>query len=226
MKSRIGALLLAVALGGCGSESDQLAGPNLVKEGAQSVASSVTFWKKKPAAQPVDAEAMAKGALELNKGPLVLASFETGYTDIFGMVGENGAMRTYNSPGSKAIILRDGVLAGTRGFGFDMMSADTGATARLIRARQPGQATKVLRYLDGLGLERPLPLDCTVATGASTTYPFAGQSWSGQQVVERCTGSGLTIANTFIVSAEGAVLSSRQWVTPEIGYITIQTVRP
>lgn len=226
MKSRIGALLLAVALGGCGSESDQLAGPNLVKEGAQSVASSVTFWKKKPAAQPVDAEAMAKGALELNKGPLVLASFETGYTDIFGMVGENGAMRTYNSPGSKAIILRDGVLAGTRGFGFDMMSADTGATARLIRARQAGQATKVLRYLDGLGLERPLPLDCTVATGASTTYPFAGQSWSGQQVVERCTGSGLTIANTFIVSAEGAVLSSRQWVTPEIGYITIQTVRP
>ncbi|MFT3687578.1 YjbF family lipoprotein [Paenirhodobacter sp.] len=226
MKSRIGALLLAVALGGCGSESDKLAGPNLVKEGAMSVASAAMFWKKKPPAKPVDAEAMARGALELNKGPLILASFETGYTDIFGMVGENGAMRTYNSPGSRAIILRGGMLAGTRGFGFDMMSAETEGTGRLIRARQAGQAKKVLRYLDGLGLERPLPLDCAVATGASTTYPFAGQSWSGQQVVERCTGSGLTITNTFIVSAEGRVVSSRQWVTPQVGYITIQTVRP
>lgn len=227
MKSRIGAaLLLAAALGGCGSESDQLAGPNLVKEGAVSVASAAMFWKKKPAAAGVDAEAMAKGALELNKGPLILASFETGYTDIFGMVGENGAMRTYNSPGSRALILRDGVLVGTRGFGFDVMSADTDAVARLIRARQPGQAKKVVRYLDGLGLERPIPFDCTVSTGAQTHYTYAGQPWAGQQVVERCSGSGLVIANTYVVSAQGQVVASRQWVMPQIGYITVQTVRP
>lgn len=220
------ALVLGLAVAGCGSQTEEAGTTSLAKESARAVASSAMFWKKKPAAQPVDGDAMAKSALELNKGPLILASFESGYTDIFGMVGENGAMRTYNSPGSRSVILRNGLLVGTRGFGFDVMSAETDAVAQLIRARQPGHATKTVRYLDGLGLERPIDFECDISTGPSATYAFAGQNWTGQQVVERCSGSGVKIANSYVVSPAGQVVSSRQWAMPQVGYITIQTVRP
>lgn len=221
------ALMLALSVAGCGTKSEEFAGQNLMVESAKTAASSLMFWKKKPAAKPVNGEAMARSALKLNKGPLILASFEnTGYTDIFGMVGENGTMRTYNSPEQRAIILRNGVIAGTRGFGFDVMSAETSDVTQLIRARQAGRAKKTVRYLDGLGFERPIPFDCEITTGPSATYPFAGQEWAGQQVVERCSGSGVSIANSYVVSSAGQILASRQWVMPEIGYVTVQTVRP
>ena len=223
---RTGLWLAAAALMGCGSQNEELATSNLMKETASAVAEMAMFWKPKPVPGTVDGEAMAKSALELNKGPLILASFETGYTDIFGMVGENGTMRTYNSPGQRAIILRDGLLAGTRGFGYDVMSTEVGEVGRLIHGRKAGTAQKVARYLDGLGLERPLPLSCTVTPGPMTSYPFIGKTWSGQQVVERCEGHGVSYANSYVVSAQGAILASRQYLMPQVGYLTIQSVRP
>lgn len=186
------------------------------------------FHRGGQAAAPLDAEAMAVQALADNSGPLILTNFETlNRTTIFGLSGENGTMRTYASPAAQALILRDGMMAGTRGFGFDLMSGDVEALGTLVRGRRAGEADYLLRYLDGLGQERPVPMHCAVSTGAAQTYAFAGQSWSGTQMVAHCTTSGgYTFDDTFIVSSAGAVVSSRQWVGPEMGFVTIQTLRP
>ncbi len=227
---RLGAAgLLLAALAGCGSDQSEKEGTQLATDTAKGIVGllPIPFLKRTgPAAPPPDVEAMALSALETNRGPLIFTAFEEqGLSTILGMIGENGAMRTYATPSSQALILRAGVLAGTRGFGHDMISGDVDQVAVLIRSRTAGTAPKVLRYLDGLGLERPLPLECSVRTGADSTYPFAGQSWTGTQVVEHCTGSGAVIDNSYIVGADGNILASRQWISPELGYVTIQTVR-
>ncbi|HEY0276014.1 MAG TPA: YjbF family lipoprotein [Paenirhodobacter sp.] len=226
---RLGAAsLLLAALAACGSDQSEKEGTQLARDTAVGIVGllPIPFFKKSAVAAPSpDIEAMALSAMETNTGPLIFVAFEAQGATILGMIGENGAMRTYATPASQAMILRGGVLAGTRGFGHDMISADVDAVGGLIHARTAGTAPKVLRYLDGLGLERPLPLNCTVRIGAETTYPFAGQNWTGAQVVEHCEGSGATIDNSYIVGANGAVLASRQWISPELGYVTIQTVR-
>ncbi|WP_051909861.1 YjbF family lipoprotein [Paenirhodobacter enshiensis] len=220
-----------LALAGC-SGGDQMGNSRGAYLGGLSkqVAKDITsIGKAKPAPAKPDPEAESRSALGLNKGPLVYISMEgNGYASVIGMAGENGAMRTYYTPYKQSIVLRNGLVAATRGFGFDMESADTASVESLIRSRRSGTAPKVIRYLDGLSLERPIPLSCQVSnTGKTVSYPFAGTTWSGIQMVEHCTGiAGLKLDNSYVVSAAGAIVSSRQWVTPQLGYMTIQTVRP
>lgn len=214
-----------VALAGCGSDTQQ------TETGRQASAElkhmfSALFGKKGTAA-PVDPETIAREGLAVNKGPMILASLEShGFTQILGMTGENGTMRTYFTPDNQAVILRGGMLAGTRGFGFDITSAETEALGALVRGRRAGSATLVLRTLDGLGIERPLPLQCSTRAGASTSYPFAGITWSGTQMVAHCEGQGYSIDDTFIVASSGTIVASRQWVGPQVGYLTVQVLRP
>lgn len=47
------------------------------------------------------------------------------------------------------IYIRDGIIIGTRGLGNDLMTADTGPAADLIRRGQAGRITRIHRMLDG-----------------------------------------------------------------------------
>jgi hypothetical protein len=227
----VAALILALAsvsaMSGCGSDANQTENSRMA--GAELKGMFARFFHRGQAssAPGIDTETMARTALENNTGPLILVSFEgQGLTTILGMSGENGAMRTYATANSQALILRGGILAGSRGFGYDIMSGETAALGALVRGRSAGEADYTLRYLDGLGQERPLPLHCVTQPGEQASYPFLGQTWTGTQMVAHCEGYGATIDNSFIVSGEGAILASRQWMGPQLGYATIQTVRP
>jgi hypothetical protein len=129
-------------------------------------------------------------------------------------------MRTYQTPDQRACVLRGGMLAGTRGVGRDLMSADTDAAGALIRAAKAGTAPRVYRYLDGDGEERPLPVSCTITPGSTVQQGPV----TARQVGEHCEGSGVTLDMSYLV-AGGTVLASRQWVGPALGYVAIQQLR-
>lgn len=218
-------LALAFTLGGCGSDTTRLeTGRQAMGEAKRMVGG--LFGKPKATGPAPDVQQMAREGMAANAGPLLLASLEkTKSTSIFALRGESGAMRTWMSPAEQALITRSGLLVGTRGFGFDIMSADTAALAALVQGRRAGQADLVLRYLDGLGKERPLPLRCTTGTGAATSYEFAGLAFSGTPVAAQCSGYGQSFDASYIVSGAGQIVSSRQWIGPQLGYVTIQSLR-
>ena len=164
-----------------------------------------------PAKSP--AEAVAE-ALRVNPGPLIQAGFESlGRTQIMAMTGQNGTMRTYMTPSEEALILRGGMLTGTRGLGNDLSVAET-QTEPMIRAGGSGSGTRIMRYFSGDGQERPLQFSCTVGPG-----PKPGVR------VEDCQGHGTSFQNSYIVQ-NGQIAVSRQWIGPALGYVTIQTLRP
>ncbi|MFD2173174.1 YjbF family lipoprotein [Rhodobacter lacus] len=216
-------LLAATALTGCGTDTNDL------ETGREAFSELLgTFTPKRAGAAPaaIDVETMAREGLTVNAGPLLIATLEqNSSTSLFAMRGENGTMRTWMSPSGQALITRAGVLAGTRGFGHDMMSADVDALAAKLRARSAGAVSIELRFLDGLGLERPLPLDCTLTPGATASYSFAGIDYSGVKMDAHCSGHGFVFDNAYIVGADGRILSSRQWISQELGYLTLQTLR-
>lgn len=206
------ALALMAGLAACGNESQ-----GVLTQSLQQVAAERIARGQSPAAAPAparsDAERIAE-ALRVNPAPLIQVGFEAlGQTQIMAMVGQNGAMRTYMTPSEEAVILRGGMLVATRGLGRDLSVAEPG-TDPLIRAGQSGRATRIMRYLGGDGLERPLQFDCTTAPG-----PEAGL------MIESCTGHGTTFQNTYIVQG-GQIVVSRQWVGPGLGHVTIATLRP
>ena len=170
--------------------------------------------RDEPAAPARSPEQLAAEALRVNPGPLVLVGFERlGRNQVLAMTGQNGRMRTYMTPAEEAVILRDGMLVGTRGLGNDLSVAEPGTEA-LIRAGRAGRATRVMRYYAGDGQERPLSFDCSTGAG-----PNAGV------IVENCAGHGITFQNSYLVQ-NGQIPVSRQWVGPVLGHVTIQTLRP
>ncbi len=214
-KAALSALLIA-GLAACGNDdTGREANPLLI---AAKTAGGTLAGMRGGAAQEAPAprtpEQMAAEALRVNPAPLILVGFESlGRTQVMAMTGQNGAMRTYMAPSKEALILRDGMVIGTRGLGNDLSVAEP-QTEALIRAGRSGSAPRVMRYYSGDGLERPLSFDCATGPG-----PAAGV------ILESCEGHGARFQNSFMPQA-GHLPVSRQWLGPRLGYITIQTLRP
>ena len=212
LKFTLAASLLA-SLAGCGND-DRGNGPLgvLAQTAGQVVAQRRAAGQ--PAAPAQCPQNAAAEALRVNPGPLIQAGFESlERTQVMAMTGQNGAMRTYMTPAEEALILRGGMLVGTRGLGNDLSVAEPG-TEGLIRAGASGSGTRIMRYFAGDGVERPLQFACTVGAG-----PRPGVT------VENCQGHGTSFQNSYMVQG-GQIAVSRQWIAPALGYVTIQTLRP
>lgn len=230
-RHRAAALLLgacAVVLAGCGNDTSKTEGTAITRNVLRGVVAKLSGPKGNATAAPqVTDDQLAAAGLASFPAPLMLAKIEAqGATTLIGLYGQNGAMRTYAAPNEQSIILRDGMLAGTRGLGHDLMSAETTAAALVIRSRKAGHAEKIQRYLDGEGREGQLPLSCDIRPAGAQSYDLAGKVFSGTQMLETCTGLGLTVESSYLVTALGDIVASRQWIGPAVGYVVLQTVRP
>lgn len=221
--------LALVALSGCSNNTTGGASAfDVTRQAISQIASGIRKDEDSAQATVADTpDAMAARALAANPAPLILVGLENaGTTQVLAMVGENRDMRSYQTPNAQSLILRGGILTGTRGLGNDLSAAEIDGTSALIRARQAGTARRTMRYYTGDGIERPLPLSCTISTAESKSFAFAGRNWQATQVSEACQGSGAEITNSYLVTADGQIPVSRQWIGPELGYVTIQTIRP
>ncbi|MDS9466047.1 YjbF family lipoprotein [Paracoccus sp. MBLB3053] len=212
MRFLLGAAVLAM-LGACGNvDSDEGSIPGLLAEAAKQAAGQ---RERAEVSETVDPSQMAATALRVNTGPLILVGLESrNTTQVLAMTGENAGQRTYMTKNEQALVLRDGMLAGTRGLGHDLSVAEMAQSSALIRSGRSGQAQRVMRYWTGDGLERPLRLDCSIGPG-----PKAGV------IIESCKNGPLEFQNNYIVQG-GRVTVSRQWIGPNLGYVTIQELRP
>ncbi|SNR45296.1 YjbF family lipoprotein [Paracoccus sediminis] len=204
---------LVAGLAACGND-DERSGPL----GVLAQTASQVVAQRRAADQPVVApkspQEAAAEALRVNPGPLIQAGFESlDRTQVMALTGQNGALRTYMTPAEEALILRGGMLVGTRGLGHDLSVAEP-QTETLIRAGATGTGVRIMRYFAGDGVERPLQFSCTVGAG-----PRPGVT------VESCQGHGTSFQNSYMV-AGGQIAVSRQWIGPNLGYVTIQTLRP
>lgn len=209
------AAVMIATLSACGNDTaSNDANPVMIAgQVAKGLAQQATR-KEAPAAAARSPEQMAAEALSVNKGPLVLVGFESlGRNQVMAMTGQNGETRTYMAPSEEALILRGGMLVGTRGLGNDLSVAEAPQIEALVRSGRSGQGQRVMRYFSGDGKERPLSFTCTVGAG-----PKAGVQ------VETCEGHGTQFQNSYIAQG-GQIAVSRQWVGPAMGFITVQTLR-
>lgn len=205
---------LLAGLSGCGNDADGGGPLGALAQSAGQIVAERRDGAQQPATPARSPQQAAAEALRVNQAPLIQAGFESlGRTQVMAMTGQNGATRTYMTPAEEALILRGGMLIGTRGLGNDLSVAEP-QTEALIRAGRQGSGKRVMRYFSGDGLERPLTFDCTVGPG-----PKAGV------MVESCEGHGAGFQNSYMAQG-GQIAVSRQWIGPALGYVTIQTLRP
>ena len=218
---RLLTIFLAMAvLAACSNRpGTQVTGASLVK----------SALKKKPARTTPDAQTVAASAATVlastNTRVIIISIPRLKVLAPIQEVAANGNYTTYGTPDRRSITLRDGLLAATRGLGQDLMSADLDQVQALIAAPGSGTATRVNRYLDGENLTAPIAFNCTLTAGAKTHLQSGEIDTDVTQVTESCTSASNSFENTYLVSPEGRVVQSRQWLNPLHGYMTIQHLR-
>lgn len=221
-------LSLVAALSACGNDTSATSPSQAYLGAAKSVVGSVRGKASgAPAAQAVDPHTLIAQALAATDGQIMIMGIEaTQATMAIGPVTRNGTVVTWKTADRRSFSFDRGVLAGTRGFGDDLMSIDADPSIALVTSRRSGRVPRVNYYLSGLGNSAALTLDCTVTVGGRVHLAVGEINTTTTHMVETCQRDGLSVENQYWVDGRGKILKSRQWVGQRLGYIITQQLRP
>ena len=125
-------------------------------------------------------------------------------------IGVNGGVETWMSGDGVSVSLNQGVIVATRGLGFDLMAADVGNTlAAMAAGGMPDPYRRQMRYLTADNHARYLSAGCRMTLERDL-------------FTETCATHSGHFTNTYPLTGQG----SRQWVSPEIGYLKIRLAAP
>ena len=169
----------------------------------------------KPKAQPIGLEqmlaAITPDALAQVPQRVIIVEWEKTRNAV-GMIkeAENAGVETYFDQGRAGVLMNGGLVVSTRGFGNDLLMADVSGFRSALASR--GQYTRVHRLLGTENQTIIQSYTCQISV-------------SGQTATESCAGASGEFQNTYALGSNGRIQSSRQWTTPEIGFLRIVQVK-
>ena len=209
MMNRTGlSLLLGLTLCACGTQEKS------------SLALTVSQYASRILGGGASQDAMTMGQLRAILTPEVVDQFggsvllvetvDKGTAAGFLPVAINGSATTWmTQDGQTSVSTRNGALIATRGFGFDLLSAETPPSFKW--GETPSSRDRKFRHLDGENQ--------VVATRYTCDY-----SRDSTKIKEHCHSAKHDFVNAYEVTKTGKVLHSRQWISPQIGYVVLETV--
>lgn len=126
---------------------------------------------------------------------------------------KTGEHTTWRGLDGSALVTQNGLVTATFGLGFDLISADVSDTWSRLRRTRPGEATRIHRYLDGENQVVTRAFRCEVS--------FSKQGSQTYLATEACRGSDVSFVNTYDILRDGAILTSLQWIGPELGFLRL-----
>jgi hypothetical protein len=207
----------ALALAGCGNADDD--------RGAllQTLTDRLSGNAETPT--QVNAQQVAR-SLQATDNPATLVDAQTREAQFIAIqIERNGPYATFASSTRQVVVLRDGFISSSRGFGGDLMSSDADALLDLVRARRAGNASYVQRFLTADDQTVTRRYACAVRPGAATPVRSGVIDTSGQTVTVTCSGEDASFTNAFVVAQSGRIIGARQWLGDLIGYVVAQPLR-
>jgi hypothetical protein len=209
--------LAAMALTGCGNDPESFAGARLVKSAITDGASSL-----KRSAEPAAKLAIKRSDLDAISTPAQLVTLQNGKQGLVGLLQNNRGVTTWSTVDDVTISLRDGVIAATRGLGDDLMAAVPVSPNQLASGAKSYQRT--LTHLDGIDQAIATTFTCNASIDGRQQIEIVQLSYSTTHVVESCSSASTSFQNDYWIGAAG-IRKSRQWVSENAGYLTIEDLR-
>ena len=151
---------------------------------------------------------------------LQLGLLEEGVATTLRRISLRDGISTWVSADGVTVSTKEGIIVATRGFGGDVMGADT---APLMQALADGQDTAYARNLSVLNGENrveTLAFDCAFSSlGAREAQTLAGPQ-PATLFQEDCRDGALRVLNLYFVDGSGRVIQTRQWGGPAAGVLT------
>lgn len=218
MTHRLGlALMGALLLSACGNDSEPTSNGALLKSLSSSGMAQLRGGAD--AAPP-----MTRARLAEVLTPVMLMTIErTGVEALFAEIETSRGVETWSSVDDITISLRNGVIVATRGFGADLMAASVPA----VTLASGGGQGHMRRHSTLSGTDQPVLTEfaCQFSRDGVKAVDIVQISYQLTHIVETCTAGDLSFQNDFWIGSDQKIRKSRQWISPEAGFITIEDVR-
>lgn len=138
----------------------------------------------------------------------------------------DGNVTVWRTGGNRQVVLRDGVLIGTKGLGNDLASADASPALAAVRSHGSSSGQRVMYIRNDVnGVDR-MSLSCEVRNIGPETLEIVERSFPTVHLREDCSNETGQITNHYWVdSRDGTVWKSRQWGGPKVGYLDIRLLK-
>lgn len=221
---RIVPLVLALALGACSS-------PDRSAEG-QSVAflrlAKEQIAQRRAAAAPKTntAVTLTRAQLVGIDDPLIRARVESsGQLTLLYVAQANGASQIWFSPDQASFTMRSGLITQTRGLGADVYSISAPQMLTVLEGRGGlGAAQRTHRLMDGTNQIALVRYDCTISDLGSESLVVLERRFTARHYREDCANESGRFTNDYWRDPSGVMRASRQWISPEFGYIFTERV--
>ncbi|EIE52608.1 hypothetical protein AL036_01790 [Salipiger aestuarii] len=141
-------------------------------------------------------------------------------------IEQNGPYATYGNPSRQSVVLRNGMITGTRGLSGDLMSTDEGPLLDLVRARRAGTAIYIQRWLTPEDVTRVTTYRCGIEPDKPVDVALGLVRSAAREIIAACESpDGPPFVDYYVVDGAGEILASRQWLGPNIGYAAMHRLR-
>ncbi|MBK1634121.1 YjbF family lipoprotein [Rhodovulum adriaticum] len=164
---------------------------------------------------------LTRAALQEQGHPVMYVALPAmGTSALLAPSGRNGDVTTWSQANTVSLSFEAGILTATRGLGADMMSAELSGTRAMMNGASPERGyPRHIGYLDGEYRQRFRGYLCKPGTRAGETITIMDQPHRVTRIEERCTSPEGGFTNVYWRGANGTTWKSRQWISPEIGYL-------
>lgn len=188
-------------------------GPNLLKSRAQIDADQALI----NAAVVADPE-----ALRTFPAPILLVTAETlNVVAVIGPLTTRDDESVWYSADNKSVAFREGLIVGTRGLDTDLESA----AVPDIRTKR-GETVRDHYYRGGDEQIERIRFFCVISDKGRADAQVLDRIYRTRLIEEDCESGGVRFTNAYWIGEGGEIRTSRQWVSPLVGYFEVQKVQP
>jgi len=133
---------------------------------------------------------------------------------LLSVAGRNRDTVTWLSTDRISLTFERGQLIATRGFGEDLMAASIGPPLTNLT-----DFNRTHVYLDGESQTQKVEYFCQRSNAGRDEVTILGRAFEYEELRETCLSDTNSYENIYLVGNTGKILQSKQWISPEIGYL-------
>ncbi|WP_417713922.1 YjbF family lipoprotein [Pseudophaeobacter arcticus] len=160
------------------------------------------------------------------KAPRKQVSFER--NDLAGVVAlesRRDGIETWLSVDGATLIMQEGMVIGTRGFGGGLMASDVAQSLDAVLSGQGGYTLRFHSFLNGNDETVLRSYKCEVKSLGSNPATILGELVPARQMTETCRSLGQVFVNSYwVAEAGGGIIQSRQWLGDFLGSVTLRDI--
>lgn len=168
--------------------------------------------------EPLGVDAAGAQRLIASGAPrLAIYLVDRGGSVLMVKAGERDGVARWRSADNIQFYLRDGIVIGTRGLGFDLMTADSGNAAAIVAQGRSGRITRVHRHLNGEGRMTIRSYVCDITPGETETVRIPdAPSVQARRIEEACHSPAGNFKNVYWTQG-GRLVQTRQFIDDGVG---------